>query len=118
MPEAEPADVRLEIDTDLDDPKLTKLIDKKARAVERDSDVPSLDPPDQAELEALLVAIHIATRLDRAESSVGAGPASVEYEESMVEELRSQARRLGATDELLGVGGTDKTASVWVPDTG
>jgi len=118
MPEAEPDDVRLEIDTYLDDPKLTKLINKKSRAIDDDTGVPALDSNQRAELEAVLVAIHIATRLDRAESSVGAGPASVEYEESMIEELRADARRLGATDELLGIGGTDKTASVFVPDTG
>jgi len=118
MPEAVPNDVRLEIDTHLDDPMLTKLINKKSRAIDDDTGVPALDSTQRAELEAVLVAIHIATRLDRAESSVGAGPASVEYEESMIEELRADARRLGATDELLGIGATDKTASVFVPDTG
>jgi hypothetical protein len=118
MPEASPEDVRLEIDTHLDDPKIEKLIGRKARDIERDPNVGGLDDPDRRDLEAVLTAIHIATRLDRAEESVGAGPASVDYEESMIEELRADARRLGATDELLGIVATDKKASVWVPDTG
>lgn len=115
MPQATAADVRLEIDTHLDDDMVEKVIARKARDIDRDSGVPSLDDQDRADLEALLAAIHIATRLDRAESSSSAGPASVDYEESMIEELRADARRLGATDELLGIGATDKTATIDVP---
>ncbi|MDL0133517.1 hypothetical protein [Halobacterium salinarum] len=115
MPEASPTDVRLEIDTHLDKETIKKVIARKARDIDRATGVPSLDAEDRSDLEALLAAIHIATRLDRAESSSGAGPASVDYEESMIEELRSDARRLGATDELLGIGATDKTATVDVP---
>lgn len=117
MPEASPEDVRLEIDTHLDDDKILKLIERKARDISRDSEINGLSAEDRRDLEAIVTAIHIATRLDRAESSSKAGPVSVDYEESMIEELRSDARRLGATDELLGIGATKKTASIWVPDT-
>lgn len=118
MPEAEPADVRLEIETTLDDGKIQTLIQRKSRDIDRDDDIGGLDTADRRDLEALLVAIHIGTRLDRAASSEQLGNAQKSYEESLIDELRSDARRLGATDELLGIGATDKTASVWVPDTG
>jgi hypothetical protein len=117
MAEADPADVRLEIDTDLENSTIQSVIDRKSRDIDRDDGIPSMDPQDRADLEALLATIHIATRLDRAEDSVDAGPASVEYEESMIDELRADARKLGATDELLGIGATDKTASITVPST-
>ncbi|AXR78990.1 hypothetical protein [Natrarchaeobaculum sulfurireducens] len=114
---AEPDDVRLEIDTNLEDDRITKVIERKARDIDRDDGVPVLDEPDRRDLEAVLAALHIATKLDRATSSQQLGNAQKSYEESMVEELRADARRLGATDELIGVGGTDKTASIAVPDT-
>ena len=117
MPEATPTDVRLEIDTHLENEKIEKVIERKSRDIDRADGVPALDEQDRTDLEALLAALHIATRLDRAEASAGAGPASVDYEESMIEELRSDARRLGATDELLGIGATDKTATIGVPST-
>lgn len=126
MPEATAADVRQEIETYLDDETIEGadddadddgLIGKVARKIDRDDDVPELDDQDRADLEALLTAIHIATRLDRAESRSQSGRSNVTYEEEMVEELRSDARALGATDELLGIGTTKQRATIGVPKT-
>ena len=117
MATATPTDVRLEIDTKLSDQKIEAVIERKARDIDRDDNVGGLDEPDRRDLEAVLAALHIATKLDRATSSQQVGNAQKSYEESLVDELRADARRLGATDGLLGIGATDKTASISVPST-
>ncbi|WP_226040848.1 hypothetical protein [Natrinema sp. DC36] len=117
MSTATPTDVRLEIDTKLADEKIQKVIDRKARDINRDDGVAGLGDQVRTDLEAVLAALHIATKLDRATTNEEVGSARKSYEESMVDELRADARRLGATDELLGIGATDKTASITVPDT-
>lgn len=117
MPEAQSSDVRLEIDTHLDDSKISTLIERKARDIDRDDTISGLSTEDRRDLEAILTALHIATRLDRSESSAKSGRTSVSYEQSMIEELKADARRLGGTDKLIGIGGTDKRASVTVPKT-
>ena len=117
MAEASPNDVRLEIETHLEDEVIMELIEKKTRDIDRDTNVSELDTPTQRDLEAVLTAIHIATRLDRSAERVQTGQTSQTYESSMVDELRADARRLGATDELLGIGATDKRASISVPKT-
>jgi hypothetical protein len=114
---ASPSDVRLEIDTNLDNDTIQSVIERKARDIDRDDEVSGLDDPDRKDLEAVLAALHIATKLDRSTSTERLGNAQKTYEDSLVDELRSDARRLGATDELLGLGGEDKTASIWVSDT-
>lgn len=116
-PLATPSDVRIEIDTKLDDPTIESVLKRKVRDIEREDAVSGLDDPDRTDLEAILTALHIATKLDRATSTERLGNAQKSYEESLVDELRADARRLGATDELLGIGGADKRASIWVPDT-
>lgn len=117
MSEATPEDVRLEIDTYLDDTKIQRLVDRVARDIDRDDDVGGLDPLDRQDLEAVLTAHHIATSHDRAESSSQSGRTSATYEQSMIDELKARARRLGATDELLGLGATKQRASITVPKT-
>ncbi|QHS17920.1 hypothetical protein GWK26_12610 [haloarchaeon 3A1-DGR] len=116
-PVATPSDVRVEISTYLDDTEITPIIERVSRDIERDDDVVGLDGPDRKDLEAVLAARHIATTRDRAESSSSAGPASVEYEQSLIDELTARARRLGATDELLGLEATKPTATIDVPET-
>ena len=116
-PLADPSDVRIEIDTKLDGDTITSVLERKARDIDRSDEVSGLNAADRRDLEAVLAALHIATKLDRSTSSERLGNGQKSYEESLVDELRSDARRLGATDELLGIGGEDKTASIWVPDT-
>ena len=118
MPTAAPDDVRIEIETTLDDTMIEKIIARVSRDIDRDDGIGGLDEQDRQDLEAVLAAHHIATTTsDRAESDVQTGRTSVTYEESLVDELKARARRLGATDELLGIGATNRTASIGVPKT-
>lgn len=113
MAEASPADVRLEIDTGLDDPTITSVIERISRDIDR-SDT-SVSGEDRGDLEAVLAAYHIATTLDRAEESAKTGRSSVTYEQSLIEELRARAMRIGADDELFSE--PRRTASITVPRT-
>jgi len=117
MPEATASDVKIEIETDLGDSKIQKIIDRVARDIDRDDGVPELDSGTRQDLEAVLAALFIATSHDRAESDVQSGRTSISYEESLIDELKARARRLGATDELLGIGATKQRASIVVPKT-
>lgn len=117
MAEASSSDVRVEIETYLEGDAIESVIDRISRDIDRDSSVDVTDPQDRQDLEAVLAAHHIATTRDRAESSAQSGRTSATYEESLVDELKARARRLGATDELLGIGATKPTASIDVPQT-
>jgi hypothetical protein len=117
MPEAEPSDVRIEIETYLDDPDIEKVISRISRDIDRDEQVTVENTQDRQDLEAVLAAHHIATTRDRAESQSQTGRTSVTYEDSLIDELKSRAKRLGATDELLGIGASKPTASISVPST-
>lgn len=117
MAEATPSAVRVEIETYLPDSDITAIIDRVARDIDRDDGVFGLDQQDRQDLEAVLAAHHIATTIDRSESSAKSGRTSVTYEQSLIDELKARARRLGATDELLGIGATNRTASITVPKT-
>jgi len=118
MPTAQPRDVRVEISTHLDPVEILDVIDRVSRDIDRVmSGPPGADTDDRQDLEAVLAALHIATSRDRAESDASSGRTSVTYEESMIDELRARARRLGAPDELVSTGQTAPTASLSVPDT-
>lgn len=117
MPTASPADVRVEIETRLDDTEITAVLERVERDLERELDTPPTDgSDDRKDLEAVLAAHHIATSLDRAESKASSGRTSVTYEQSVVDELKARAKRLGATDALLGIGGSKPSAGISVPD--
>jgi len=119
MATASPTDVRLEIDTYLDDSTITSVIDRIGRDIGREMDDPPGDgTDDRQDLEAVLAAIHIATTLDRAESDVSSGRTSATYEEDMIDQLRGRASRLGAPEELLGTNAGKPTFSLSVLDTG
>jgi len=118
VPTASPADVRIEIDTYLDDPEISSIISRIERDIGREMD----DPPagstaDRRDLEAVLAAIYIATTRDRAESKASSGRTSATYEESLVDQLRSRAQRLGAPDRLIGIDAGKPSFSIDVPDT-
>lgn len=128
MPTASASDVRLEIDTYLDDadiegdPNNTSddgILGRVERDIGREMDnPPEPDTADRRDLEAVLAAIYIATTRDRASSRTQSGRTTVTYEESLIDQLRSRARRLGAPDSLLGIDGSKPTFSLSVPDTG
>lgn len=118
MATATPSDVRIEIDTYLDDPVIADVIDRVIRDIEREMDSPPADGTgDRQDLEAILAALHIATSLDRAEEAASSGATSVEYEDSLIEALKARAKRLGASDELIGIGTTKPSASIDVLDS-
>lgn len=99
-------DVRVEIDTYLDDPDIADILGRVDRDIERAmSDPPADNTDDRQDLEAVLAALFIATSRDRAASSSQSGRTSVTFEQSAIDELRSRARRLGAPESLLGTTG-------------
>lgn len=116
-------DVRIEIETHLTDTQIEGsngnggILARVERDLKRELDSPpAADTDKRRDLEAVLAAHHIATTRDRAESSAQSGRTSVSYEESMIEELKARAKRLGATDALLGIGTTKPSAGLSVPD--
>lgn len=123
MPTASAADVRIEIETHLDDAAIEGaggnggILARVDRDIERELDSPPADgTDDRQDLEAVLAALFIATSRDRAEESVQSGRTSVSYEQSVIDELRARAKRLGANDALVGLEGTRRTASITAPD--
>ncbi|WP_324757088.1 hypothetical protein [Haloarcula montana] len=118
MPTATAADVRVEIDTYLDDTKITSVIERIERDIPREmDDPPADDTDDRRDLEAVLAAIHIGTSLDRAASEASTGRTSETYEEDVIDQLRGRAKRLGAPDSLIGTNAGKPTFSLSVPDT-
>jgi len=124
MVDATAPDVRLEIETYLDDEEIEGdpndpdddgIIGRVSREIDRAmSDPPSAGTAERQDLEATLAALWIATRLDRAESKASSGRTSATYEESVVETLRASARRLDAPEDLIT---SKQSFDLAVPDT-
>lgn len=118
MPTAEADDVRIEIDTDLGDIKIAKIIKRVGRDIDREMSNPPSDNTDhRQDLEAVLAALHIATSRERAADSVQTGRTSKDYEQSLIDELKTRAKRLGAPDSLAGIGQTKPSAGLTVHDS-
>jgi hypothetical protein len=118
MPTAKSSDVRVEIDTHLDGREISSIIDRIERDIGREMDAPPAGgTDDRQDLEAVLAAIHIATTRDRAASKASSGRTSATYEESLIDQLRSRAQRLGAPDSLIGINAGKPSFSLDVPDT-
>lgn len=126
MPTADASDVRVEIETYLDDadiegdsndPNDDGILGRVERDIERElSDPPADGTNDRQDLEAVLAALFIATTRDRAEDRVQSGRTSVSYEQSLIDQLRARAKSLGANDALVGLAGTRRTATITAPD--
>lgn len=100
-PLATPDDVRVEYETELDDPEISPYIDRASREVDRYVDVSGMADPDRRDLEAALAAYWIATRSsDRAAESVTSGRTSMDYEAEVVEEIRSTVESLDPSGDL------------------
>ena len=104
MPEAEPSDVRFELDTQLDDAELTGLIERVAREIDREyEDSPSVtfeDAQHRSDFEAVLTALRIAGGRDRRSESVATGRSQVTYETSEIDTLRQRVRRTDPGDQF------------------
>lgn len=100
-PAATPSDVRLEYDTNLDDPTVTNYIGRANREVDRYVDANALDAEARSDLEAALAAYWIATRSsDRAAESVSSGRTGIDYEVGVVESLRATIEALDPSGQL------------------
>lgn len=101
-PVATASDVRLEINTYLDDPDITDLIARTARDIYRkyDADDDFEDDDHRKDFESLLTALRIVERHDRAAASSGTGRTKTEYESSVSASLREDIRDLDPGDEF------------------
>lgn len=119
MPEATASDVRLEIDTVLedaeiqgasDDPDDDGLLGRIEREIDReyadDPDVTFEDTQHRADFEAVLTALRIAEGLDRRAEEAQTGRSSRSYETSEIANLRKRVRRLDPGDAFGYAGST------------
>lgn len=116
---ASPSDVRIEIDTDLDDSDLSDLIARVFRDIEReyadtdgnftteDEDGNTvdlfLDDDHQRDFEAVLTAYRIAGGRDRRVESESVASVSATYEASEIAALRRRVSRLDPGEEFTSV---------------
>lgn len=100
MPEATPADVRVEYETSKGDPEIERYIRRAEREINRTISI-EMDQKDRRDLEAALAAWFIASRsFDRAESSIGSGGSNVSYQSNAVESIEESIEALDPTGEL------------------
>jgi hypothetical protein len=95
----DPADVRVEIDTVLDDPEITKILNRVERDIGREYTTPGFnDDQHRQDFEAALAALRIAEGRDRRAESVSSGRSETAYEANAVDALRKRVRRLDSGD--------------------
>jgi len=95
----DPDNVRVEIDTVLDAPEITKVLDRVERDVNREYTTPGFDDDQhRQDFEAALAALRIAEGRDRRAESVSSGRSETEYETDAVDGLRKRVRRLDPGD--------------------
>jgi hypothetical protein len=112
MPEASAEDVRLEIDTHLDDAAIEGasddadddgLIGRVAREIDRaydSTDITFEDPQHRQDFEAVLTALRIAEGRDRRAEQAQSGRTSTTYETAEIDNLRKRVRRLDPGEEF------------------
>jgi hypothetical protein len=99
MPGATPIDVRIEIDTDLDDPQIAALLRRIKREWQREYRATVFeDDQHVADFEAALTALRIAEGRDRRAETVQSGRTSTTYEASEIKALQKRVRRLDPGD--------------------
>lgn len=100
-PAADPAGVRIEYDTELDDAEIQPYISRANREVERHTDADGMDTQRRADLEAALAAYWIATRSeDRAAEEVTTGRTTIAYENEVVQDILATVRSLDPSGNL------------------
>jgi hypothetical protein len=99
----EPSDVEVEIDTVLDDSKISSLLDRVEREIDRqydEADIKFDDTQHRVDFEAALTALRIAEGWDRRAESEQSGGTSTTYETAEIDNLRKRVRRLDPGEEF------------------
>lgn len=88
-------DVRREIDTRLDDPAVTEVLDRVEREIDRAyPNAPGFSSSDhRQDFEAALAALRIAEGRDRRAEEAQSGRSSTTYETAEIAQLRKRVRR-------------------------
>jgi len=107
VPEAEPADVRSAIDTELENSEIKPFLDEAAHDAATANDTTAMDTADLKLLEKYLAAYKIRATRDRAIASADRQSASVEYEGSPLAELESAIERYDPSGTLPNTGEND-----------
>lgn len=97
-PLSEPTDVRVEINTRLDDPEISAILRRVARDNDRVNGAAAMDDARRTDLEAALAAYHIATQRDRSVRQKTLGSGSKSYEVNVTDRLRDRIRTLDPSD--------------------
>lgn len=111
-PIATVADVRGEIETDLDDGDITPYLDDAAFENDRVNDAAGMDDELRRQIEKKYAALKILTRRDRATTRESLGSASKTYEIGTVDDLERELTNLDPSGDLL-----DRRADQWVVTT-
>ena len=100
----EPADVKVETDTVLKNTKISSLLERIEREIDRAyDDDPSVtfdDTQHRVDFEATLTALRIAEGLDRRAESVTSGRSSRTFDTAEIDNLRQRVRSLDPGDEF------------------
>lgn len=97
-PLAKPSDVRLEVDTSLEDSRITSVLKRVARDNDRVNNAASMENGLRKDLEAAMAAYHIATQLDRRVRQKSIGSGSKTYEGGSVDGIRERIIDLDPSD--------------------
>lgn len=101
MVEASPDDVRVEIDTGLDDPGISNILQRVEREWKREYSSSDFDDTQHIQdFEATLAALRIAEGRDRRASQESRDSASITFETKEIENLRKRVRRADPGDEF------------------
>lgn len=101
MPTATPSDIRVEIDTGLDDSGISAILDRVEREIDRAYDNPDfVDTDHRRDFEATLAALRIAEGRDRRAAEASTGGVSTNYEIDEITQLRKRVRRDDPGDEF------------------
>lgn len=118
MVEAIPSDVRVEIDTHLDDSAISDILTRIKRGWQRAYDGSDFDDTQHiADFEATLAALRIAEGRDRRAEDVQSGRTQQTYETAEIDNLRQRLRRLDPGEEFGHDGSVVRDTDRYVANT-
>lgn len=115
-----PADVRVEIDTELDDPDINDILARVERDVDREygsGTGPFDDTQHRVDFEATLAAYRIGTGRDPRASDEAVGNIQVTYDVSVADHLRERVQFLDPGDMFPGRGGAVRDSDRYIGST-